>query len=66
MAFYRVSALEIRPDDLPEILGGRGKGARLVEHLSGDGNPIGYEGSRPANHPNIVQFESHEAARIIL
>jgi uncharacterized protein (DUF1330 family) len=65
MAVYTVSALEIFSNRRLTRDTRRAQQMLLassnIEHLSGDGSPIGYEGSRPDNHLNIVKFESHEA-----
>ncbi|WP_066522187.1 DUF1330 domain-containing protein [Sphingobium cloacae] len=61
MAVYIVLAIEVADSETYKLYG---DGAREilagynVEIVSGDGNPVVYEGTQPANHLSIVKFES--------
>jgi uncharacterized protein (DUF1330 family) len=63
MAVYVVLAIEVADSETYklyaagalEILAGYN-----IEIISGDDNPVVYEGTQPANHLSIVKFESQE------
>jgi uncharacterized protein (DUF1330 family) len=63
MPVYMVSAIEILdPTTYRRYQEGaqRALAPFKIDHLSGDDHPIIYEGSQPANHLNIIAFESQE------
>jgi uncharacterized protein (DUF1330 family) len=63
MTVYLVSAIEIHDRETYKRYSEGAQKALApfkVEYLSGDDNPAVYEGERPANHLNVIGFESKE------